>query len=65
MLSLLKRVFRLKFDDVAECKDVKAFNKFVRVYCRERGILCPSVKATKIYWALFSRWKSEFLPVNY
>jgi hypothetical protein len=47
----------LKFDDVANCKDVSEFNSFVHQYLAERGSSVKNRHST--YWALFYRWRES------
>lgn len=52
----------LKFEDVANCRDVKSFNEFVDQYLSERGLVGES--RTRIYWALLNAWKKGICSVR-
>jgi len=47
----------LRFDDVANCRDVESFNVFVEQFLSERGLAGENRK--RLYWALFYAWKSK------
>ena len=57
--DLLKVDDLLEFDDVVECKDVAELNDFIRRYLAERNIVVPSERATRLYYALVSRWNER------
>jgi hypothetical protein len=54
----------LVFSDVIHCNDVAEFNLFVRRYLEERGVVVPSESVSKIFWALFYRWKESMSLVG-
>jgi hypothetical protein len=46
----------LKFNDVANCRNVESFNAFVEQFLSERKLVGESRR--RAYWALFYAWKN-------
>lgn len=51
----------LDFDDVVFCESVAAFNRFVRWYLEEYGVVHDVARSKGVYWALFYKWKEHLV----